>query len=55
MNNKWVSEVAQSCPTLCDLVDQASPSMGFSRQELEWVTISFSNEQQFTNKLDNLG
>ena len=31
------SEVAQSCPTLCDPVDsslhQAPPSMGFSRQE----------------------
>ena len=31
------SEVAQSCPTLCDPMDsslhQASPSMGFSRQE----------------------
>ena len=44
---KW-SEVAQSCPTLCDHMDsslhQAPPSMGFSRQEvLEWVAISFSN------------
>ena len=30
------SEVAQSCPTLCDPMDcayQAPPSMGFSRQE----------------------
>ena len=30
------SEVAQSCPTLCDPVGvayQAPPSMGFSRQE----------------------
>ena len=33
---KSKSEVAQSCPTLCDLMDcshQAPPSMGFSRQE----------------------
>ena len=32
-----MSEVAQSCPTLCDPIDsslhQAPPSMGFSRQE----------------------
>ena len=27
------SDVARSCPTLCDPTDQASPSMGFSRQE----------------------
>ena len=38
------SEVAQSCPTLCDPVDcslhQASPSMGFSRQEY-WSGLPF--------------
>ena len=28
-----ISEVAQSCPTLCDPMNQAAPSMGFSRQE----------------------
>ena len=43
------SEVAQSCPTLCDPMDsslhQAPLSMVFSRQEvLEWVAISFSRE-----------
>ena len=42
------SEVAQSCPTLCNPMDslhQAPPSMRFSRQEvLEWVAISFSRE-----------
>ena len=35
----------QSCPTHCDPVDcacQAPPSMGFSRQEDEWVAISSS-------------
>ena len=26
------SEVAQSCPTLCDPMDYSLPSMGFSRQ-----------------------
>ena len=38
-----ISEVAQSCPTPCDPVDcsyQASPSMGFSRQEY-WSRLPF--------------
>ena len=37
------SEVAQSCPTLCDLwtvAHQALPSMGFSRQEY-WIGLPF--------------
>ena len=37
------SEVAQSCPTLCDswaVVGQAPPSMGFSRQEY-WTWLPF--------------
>ena len=37
------SEVAQSCPTLCTpwtVAYQASPSMGFSRQEY-WSGLSF--------------
>ena len=37
------SEVAQSCPTLCDPVGvayQAPPSMGFSRQEY-WSGLPF--------------
>ena len=37
------SEVAQSCPTLCDPMDcslPASPSMGFSRQEY-WSGLPF--------------
>ena len=46
---KSESEVAQSCPTLCDPMDsslhQVPPCMGFSRQEiLELVAISFSRE-----------
>ena len=37
-----MSEVAQSCPTLCDPVvaHQAPPSMGFSRQEY-WSGLPF--------------
>ena len=37
------SEVAQSCPTLCDPMDcspQAPPSMGFSKQEY-WSGLLF--------------
>ena len=37
------SEVAQSCPTLCDpwtVAHQAPPSMGFSRQEY-WSGVPF--------------
>ena len=38
------SEVAQSCPTLCEPMDsslhQAPPSMGFSRQEY-WSVLPF--------------
>ena len=41
-----VSEVAQSCPTLCDpwaVACQVPPSMGFFQARiLEWVAISFS-------------
>ena len=33
MKVKSESQVAQSCPTLSDPMDQAPPSMGFSRQE----------------------
>ena len=42
--HKRESEVAQSCPTLCDPMDsslhQAPPSMGFSRQEY-WSGLPF--------------
>ena len=42
----WVSEVAQSCPTLCDPMDcslQCSSVHGiFQARVLEWVAISFS-------------
>ena len=40
------SEVAQSCPTLCDPVDCSSPGSSvrgiFQARILEWVAISFS-------------
>ena len=43
-NTESEGEVAQSCLTLCDPVDciahQASPSMGFSRQEY-WSGLPF--------------
>ena len=42
---KW-SEVAQSCPTLCDLIDYSLPGSSvhgiFQARILEWVAISFS-------------
>ena len=47
---KW-SEVAQSCPTLCDPVDcspQALPSMGFSRQE-HWSGLPFPSPGDLPN------
>ena len=40
---EYESEVAQSCPTLCDpwtVAHQAPPSMGFSRQEY-WSGLPF--------------
>ena len=40
------SEVAQSCPTLCDLMDYSLPGFSvhgiFQARILEWVAISFS-------------
>ena len=44
--NEWVSEVAQSCPTLCDPMDCSIPGSSvhgiFQAKVLEWVAISFS-------------
>ena len=46
------SEVAQSCPTLCDPMDciayQAPPSMGFSRQEC-WSRLPFPSPGDLPN------
>ena len=43
---KKESEVAQSCPTLCDLMDYNLPGSSvhgiFQARILEWVAISFS-------------
>ena len=44
--NESESEVAQSCPTLCDPVDCSPPGSsihGILQAILEWVAISFSN------------
>ena len=42
------SEVAQSCPTLCDPMDYSPPGSSvhgiFQARILEWVAISFSRE-----------
>ena len=46
MVSEWVSEVAQSCPTLCDLMDCSLPGSSLhgilQARVLEWVAISFS-------------
>ena len=45
------SEVAQSCPTLCDPIDvayQAPPSMGFSWQEY-WSGLPFPSPGDLPN------
>ena len=43
---KWESEVAQSCPTLCDPMDCSLPGSSvhgiFQARVLEWIVISFS-------------
>ena len=49
---KSESEVAQSCPTLCDPVNcmayQAPPSMGFSRREY-WSGLPFPSPGDLPN------
>ena len=45
------SEVAQSCPTLCDpgtVAHQAPPSMGFTRQEY-WSGLPFPSPRDLPN------
>ena len=47
----YESEVAQSCPTLCDpwaVAHQAPPSMGFSRQEY-WSGLPFPSPGYLPN------
>ena len=40
--HEWVSEVAQSRPTLCDPMDCSLPGSSLHGILLEWVAISFS-------------
>ena len=44
--SEWASEVAQSCPTLCNPVDCSAPGSSIygilQARTLEWVAISFS-------------
>ena len=53
-----VSEVAQSCPTLCDPIDSnllGSPVPGILQaRTLEWVAISFSNVWNWKVKVKSL-
>ena len=48
---QWVSEVAQSCPTLCDPMDCSLQGFCvhgiFQARVLEWVVISFSRESSW--------
>ena len=49
--NQWTSEVAQSCPTLCDPMDCSLPVSSicgiFQPRVLEWVAISFSKDSSW--------
>ena len=49
MKMKSKSEVAQSCPSLCDPMDYSLPGSSvhaiFQARELEWVDIAFSDDQ----------
>ena len=49
---KSESEVAQSCPTLCDPVDRSLPGSSshgiFQARVLEWVAIAFSGTHTHT-------
>ena len=46
--SEWVSEVTQSCPTLCDPMDCSLPHSSvhgiFQARILEWIAISFSRK-----------
>ena len=52
---KRVSEVAQSCPTLCDPMDCSLPDSSvhgiFQARVLEWVAIAFSERKLSTEEL----
>ena len=52
MKVKSESEVAQSCPTLCDPMDCSLPGSSihgiFQARLLEWVAIAFSRKESYT-------
>ena len=52
--NIILSEVAQSCPALCNPVDYSQPGSSvhgiFQMRILEWVAISSSNPHRNTQK-----
>ena len=55
---KWVSEVAQLCPTLRDPIDGSPPGSPIpgilQTRTLEWVVISFSNAWKWKVKVKSL-
>ena len=58
MKVKSESEVAQSCPTLCDPMDYSLPGSSvhgiLQARVLEWGAIPFSKgNSQYSSKLDN--
>ena len=54
----WVSEVAQSCPTLCDPMDCNLPGFSvhaiFQARVLEWVAISFFRRSSLPRDQDRV-
>ena len=58
MKVKSESEVAQSCPTLSDLMDCSSPGSSihgiFQARVLEWGAIAFSNKTLKKDKTEAL-
>ena len=57
VNSKKESEIAQSCPALCDpwaVAYQAPPSMGFSRQEY-WSGLPFPSPGDLPDPVIKLG
>ena len=56
--NKWVSEVALSCLTLCDPMNCSLPGCSvhgiLQARVLEWVAISFSNRNKMHNTCNAL-
>ena len=59
MKVKSQSEVAQSCPTLCDPMDYSLPGSSahgtFQARELEWVAIAFSVQRLKVTKKQQKG